>query len=73
MNIGIGTEFDGVNFDPTAFNLCIGNVTRTVAGERRYLHCEQAMIGRYVALYLSEPGFLHICEVEVYAEEGMLI
>ena len=36
------------------------------AGEFRDVHCVSHYIGRFVAIRLNNPGYLTICELEVY-------
>ena len=67
----MGLTFTSGSFDASVFDVCVKNVTRTVAGERRFFQCEETLSGQFVALYLSSSGFLHVCEVEVYDHSGM--
>ena len=42
------------------------------AGEFQDIQCTGDQVGRFVAIYLDHPGYLTVCEFEVYGSKHFL-
>ena len=73
--IRVGQTFDGVTFDPTAFEECWYQGTALGNGETRKFTCAEVLVGRYVAIHFpaTKCEYLQLCEVEVHSDIGMVI
>ena len=66
--IGTSLNFEVGNFEQKHFIRCAYVSKMIRINEQRIIHCEKPVLGRYVAVYVSESQrvTLSICELEVY-------
>ena len=53
--------------DDSQNELCYEQEEAMGAGETVTFPCSEVIAGRYVTVQLGYQGYLHLCEVEVYA------
>ncbi|KAG9332059.1 hypothetical protein JZ751_016192 [Albula glossodonta] len=63
IHIGNSLENNGIT------NPLCSTIPSINPGPTKTFPCAQPMVGRYVTVYIPRKDFLHLCEVEVNAEE----
>ncbi len=63
--VAVGNNFTQKSFDPSGYDVC-AHIPNQGRGATEAYSCDNPVRGRFLTVYLQDPGCLSLCEVEVY-------